>query len=222
MHSQDLESFSLFRHISAEGRKLLARGLIRRHCGRLSMVLCKGDRISGAYFVLAGRLRVFSLSPNGVEATLYFIEPGETCVLALNCLFNDLLYPAWVQAETETEACLIPGAIYRRLFEREPPVQDMTVRALSTIVFRLMSELELVHSSHQGQRLAKFILLHASADGLLGMTQQQLANHLGTSREVIARLIRDLVNKGCLETGRGMIRIKDLYALRLIVSPSAA
>lgn len=185
------------------------------------MVLCKGDRISGAYLVLEGRLRVFSLSTNGTEATLYFIDPGETCVLALNCLFNDLLYPAWVQAESDTRVCMIPGAIYRRLFEREFSIQDMTVRALSTIVFRLMSELELVHSTHQNQRLANFILLQASADGVLKMTQQQLASHLGTTREVIARLIKELVSIGSVETQRGGIHIKDFFALRRIVSPDS-
>lgn len=123
------------------------------------MALHKGQPVSGAYVVLAGRLRVFSLSPNGTEATLYFIDPGETCVLALNCLFNDLLYPAWVQAETASSIALIPGAVYRKLFERETAIQNLTVHTLSTLVFRLMSELELVHSSHHKQRLANFILM---------------------------------------------------------------
>ena len=109
--------------------------------------------MSGAYVVLSARLRVFALAPNGTEATLYFIEPGETCVLALNCLFTDLHYPAWIQAEPPTTLALIPGAVYRKLFVREVPIQNLTVHALSTLVFRLMSDLELVHSSHHKQRL---------------------------------------------------------------------
>ena len=57
-----------------------------------------GHARGGAYVVLSGQLRVFTLSPDGHEATLYVIDPHETCVLALNCIFNDLLYPAWVEA----------------------------------------------------------------------------------------------------------------------------
>lgn len=197
---------------------MLARGLIKTECPRAAMALHKGQPVSGAYVVLAGRLRVFALAPNGTEATLYFIDPGETCVLALNCLFNDLLYPAWVQAETHTRVALIPGAVYRTLFEREPAIQNLTVHTLSTLVFRLMSELELVHSSHHRQRLASFILMQAASDGVLRMTQQQLAQHLGTTREVVARLLQEFVAGGLVETRRGAVAVRDLFGLRRVVS----
>ncbi len=215
----EIERFEPFRKLSGESRALLAQGLVSKECARGVTALYKGQRVSGAYVVLNGRLRVFSLAPNGTEATLYFIDPGETCVLALNCLFNDLLYPAWVQAEANTTIALIPGAVYRKLFEREPGIQDLTVHTLSTLVFRLMSELEFVHSSHHRQRLANFILIHASSDGMLHMTQQQLAQHLGTTREVIARLLQEFVAKGYVRTQRGAIAIKDMFALRSVVSP---
>jgi CRP/FNR family transcriptional regulator len=217
----EIERFEPFRKLSADSKALLARGLVSKACARGAMALYKGQRVSGAYVVLGGRLRVFSLAPNGTEATLYFIDPGETCVLALNCLFNDLLYPAWVQAEANSTIALIPGAVYRKLFEREPTIQDLTVHTLSTLVFRLMSELEFVHSSHHKQRLANFILIHASSDGVLRMTQQQLAQHLGTTREVVARLLQEFVAKGYVRTQRGAIAIKDLFALRSAVSPEA-
>ena len=214
----EIERFEPFHSLSPESRTLLSRGLVRAECPRAGMALHKGQPVSGAYVVLSGRLRVFSLAPNGTEATLYFIDPGETCVLALNCLFNDLLYPAWVQAETHTIVALIPGAVYRTLFEREPAIQNLTVHTLSTLVFRLMSELELVHSSHHKQRLANFILLQASSDGVLRMTQQQLAQHLGTTREVVARLLQEFVGKGLVDTRRGAIAIKDLFGMRRLIS----
>ncbi len=213
----DLQRFEPFQTLSEESRQLLDRGLVRKACQRAEVALHKGQPVSGAYVVLEGRLRVFTLAPNGTEATLYFIEPGETCVLALNCLFNDLLYPAWVQAEGATTVGLIPGAVYRRLFEREPGIQNLTVHALSTLVFRLMSELELIHSSHHRQRLANFILIQAAADGVLRMTQQQLAQHLGTTREVVARLLGEFVADGLVQTRRGAVAIKDLFGLRRVV-----
>lgn len=213
----DLQRFEPFQTLGAESRELLDRGLVRKACQRAEVALHKGQPVSGAYVVLEGRLRVFTLAPNGTEATLYFIEPGETCVLALNCLFNDLLYPAWVQAENPATVGLIPGAVYRRLFEREPGIQNLTVHALSTLVFRLMSELELIHSSHHRQRLANFILIQSASDGVLRMTQQQLARHLGTTREVVARLLGEFVAYGLVETRRGAVAIKDLFGLRRVV-----
>ncbi|MEP6622682.1 MAG: Crp/Fnr family transcriptional regulator [bacterium] len=216
-----LEHLEPFRRIGARGKALLAHRVVRSRFSRQAIVLRKTQAVSGAYLVLAGRLRVFTVAPNGTEATLYFIEPGETCVLALNCLFNDLLYPAWVQAETTSTVALIPGPVYRALFEFEPVIQNLTVHALSTVVYRLMAELEHVHASNHRTRLAQFILTHAAADGSLRMTQQQVADHLGTTREVIARLLGAFVAEGLLLTRRGAITILDVATLRRVVSPDA-
>lgn len=216
-----LDHFEPFNRLSEGGKKILAQGLVIANSSQASAVLHKGQPVSGAYLVIDGRLRVFTITPNGNEATLYFVDRGEACVLALNCLFNDLLYPAWVQAETQTTIALVPGAVYRRLFESEPVIQDLTVRALSTLVYRLMAELEHVHSSNHRQRLVQFILLHASADGSVQKTQQQIAQHLGTTREVIARLMQEFVAKKFIRTQRGSIVILDLFGLRREVAPDA-
>jgi len=216
----ELERFEPFSKLSNQGKILLAQGAIRKECAKSCIALIKGQAVSGAYVVLSGRLRVFTHTPGGTEATLYFIDPGETCVLALNCLFSDLLYPAWVQAEEKTVISLISGAVYRKLFERESTIQNLTVHALSTLVFRLMSELEQIHSSHHKQRLVNFILLHASSGGILQMTQQQIANHLGTTREVIARLLQELVAKGVVRTQRGALAILDTSKLQKLAALS--
>ncbi len=210
----ELVRFEPFKHLSDEARRHLSQGVVRKSVAAGASVMYKGQPASGAYMVLSGRLRVFTVTPGGKEATLYLVDPGETCVLALNCLFNDLLYPAWVQAESATRLAIIPGPLYRQLFAKEPAIQDLTVQALSTLVYRLMAELNDIHSCNHKQRLVHFLLMHASSEGVLETTQQQLANHLGTTREVVARLMQDLVAGGFVKTQRGSITIKDLFGLR--------
>jgi CRP/FNR family transcriptional regulator len=217
-----LENFAPFCHLSDQGKSLLLAGQVSKHCASASPLLFKGQRVSGAYFVLSGRLRVYALAPNGTEATLYSIEPGETCVFALNSLFNDLLYPAWVQAVAETTIALIPGAVFHQLFATEAVIRDLTVKTLSTLVFRLMAELEEVHSYKLNQRLANLLLVHASASGELRMTQQQMAGHLGTTREVVARLMRELVAAGYVETGRGRMLVRNNAGLAGLIAQAEA
>jgi CRP/FNR family transcriptional regulator len=158
------------------------------------------------------------MGANGSEATLYFVNPGETCVLALNCLFNDHLYPAWVEADLPTNLARIPGPVYRRLFDIEPGVREMTVRSLSTLVYRLMEELEQVHSRPLAQRLAQFVLRHANSEGALLITQAALAQHLGTTREGIARVLGSAPVRKLFATRRGSIAIKDVFGLRRLLS----
>ncbi|MCU7873655.1 MAG: Crp/Fnr family transcriptional regulator [Candidatus Thiodiazotropha sp. (ex Lucinoma borealis)] len=200
--------------------KLLDEGVLHKHFKNPTSVIYKGQCVSGAYLVSKGRLRVFTFAPQGSEATLYFIQPGETCVLALNCLFNDLLYPAWVETDADTSVDIIPGPLYRQLFEREASVQDLTVKALSALVFRLMNELEQVHACNLDQRLANFILINATEEGVLKMTQQALAGHLGTTREVIARLMQGFVAEGVVSTRRGAITLTDAAKLSTMVQPA--
>ena len=213
----ELQDFKLFQNLSEASNLLLGRGLHYSHYTRKTTVLSKGQKISGAYVVVSGQLRVFTLSPEGNEATLYLINPGETCVLALNCIFNDLLYPAWVEASPATRVAVISGAQYRVLFESEPAIRDMTVRAFSTVVFRLMAELEEIHSFKLEQRLASFLLLHASTDGTVRMTQHEIASHLGTTREVIARLLRQMVLEKHIETKRNQVVIQHPSKLAELV-----
>lgn len=215
----DLALFEPFTRLSAGARTLLARGAVRKRAAAGASVMHRGQPASGAYVVLSGRLRVYTITPAGHEATLYLVDPGETCVLALNCLFNDLLYPAWVQAEVPTTLAIIPGALYRQLFAQEAAIQDLTVHALSTLVFRLMAELDAVHSCSHRQRLVHYLLVHSSSEGVLTATQQQLAGHLGTTREVVARLVQGLVAGGFVKSGRGRITIKDLFGLRRLQGP---
>lgn len=203
--------------LSAQGEQMLARGLTRRRFARGKTIIEKGQAVSGAYLVLEGRLRVFTLTPAGKEATLYFIAPGETCVLALNSLFNNLLYPAWVQCEEDTVVGVVGGPTYRALFEREPAIQNLTIQALSSAVFRLMAELEQIHSCRLDQRLANFLLGQAGGDGVLRKTQQEIAAHMGTTREVVARLMGEFVARGDVATGRGQVRILRPAGLRALL-----
>ena len=218
----ELALFEPFTRLSLGARTMLAHGAVRKTALAGASVMHKGQPASGAYVVLAGRLRVYTVTPRGTEATLYMVEPGEACVLSLNCLFNDLLYPAWVQAEGSTRFAVIPGPLYRQLFAQEAAIQDLTVQALSTVVFRLMAELDAIHSCNHKQRLVHYILLHASSEGVLRTTQQQIAGHLGTTREVVARLMQGLVADGFVRSQRGRITIKDLFGLRRLQSPVSA
>ncbi len=201
----DLRALGIFRDLSPTGQQMLECGMQLNRFEELKTIIHKGNSVSGAYVVVRGRLRVYSISPAGNEATLYFINPGEICILALNCIFNNLNYPAWVQTEPDTCVGMIPSLTYRTLFQNEPSIQNITVHALSVLVFRLMEELEDIHSLNLGARLAKFILMRSEGCGQLQMTQSELAAHLGTTREVVAKLLGKMVAEGLVTTQRGAI-----------------
>lgn len=206
---ESLALFAPFQHLPAPSRQVLTRGLRHRDFPKPTTILSRADVVAGAYIVLVGRLRVYTMSAAGREATLYEIRPGETCVLALNCLFNDVRYPAWVEAAAGTKVAIVDGPSYRWLFEHESGVRDMTIRALSGAVFRLMMALEDVQTRPLEERLATFLVLHASAAGDVNMTQQSIADHLGTTREVVSRLLAAFGKRRLLTRQRSRITLVD-------------
>lgn len=204
----EISRLPIFQELSEESQRLLDREAKTVRFPERRTVIERGQQVSGAYFVLAGRLRVFTTSASGKEATLYAVRPGETCVLALNTLFNDLLFPAWVEAEGPTQAAVVPGRVFRTLFEREQAIRDLTMSVMSTLVFRLMDELDQTHSRTLEQRLANYLVVRASANGgVVRGTQQQIADHLGTTREVVARLVGRIVAQGYIVSGRKAITV---------------
>lgn len=214
----ELSQIPLFAQLSDAGQRTLRHGITQKLFTRGTSLLHQGQPVSGAYFVLSGRLRIYTVSSSGVEATLYTLQAGETCILALNALFNDVLYPAWVQTETDTSVAIISGSTFRELFQTETSIRDTIVHSLATMVFGLMEQLQQVHTCSLEQRLAHFIIARSSSDGTLQMTQQLIAQHLGTSREVIARLIGTMVHQNLVHTQRGRLHIKDAQTLSNIAT----
>jgi hypothetical protein len=115
-----LEEIADLFQLSPHNRALLLKQARQQAFEQPGPVIHKGQPVSGAYLVMQGLLRVYTYSPQGAEATLYFLRPGETCVLTLNCLFNDLRYPAWVETFADTRVCMIPGG--RCDWDRRRPV----------------------------------------------------------------------------------------------------
>jgi CRP/FNR family transcriptional regulator len=178
-------------------------------------LLARGDAVDGAYLVVGGSLRVYYVSSSGREATLYRVEPGGTCVLALTAAFNREPYPAWVDAgDTGCAFVRVPEAAFRRLFDEEPSFREFLFGVLSGRVFELMQMLEETGSAQMEQRVARYLVRRASPDGTVRASQFGIASELGTAREVVYRALRSLAAQGMVKTGRARIEILDRLALQ--------
>ncbi len=199
--------------LAPESRGLLERSLQRIACPCGTPLVRRGDLVAGAYLVEKGALRVYYVGPDGREGTLYWVEPGQSCILALNCTFTRLAYPAWVESEGATEVTIVPGEIYRRLFAIDPAVQAFTFEVLSGRLFELMALVEETASQGLEARVAAFLLRRAKGGREVAITQEQIARHLATSREVVSRVLRALAARRLVTTTQRRITLVDPAAL---------
>lgn len=200
--------FPFVAQLSLSARRTLNALAIRRAPARRG-VLQRGDEVDGMFLVTRGSLRVFHSTADGREATLYWVRPGQTCLLALTATLQRAAYPAWAEAEAEAVSfAIVPAATVRTLLA-EPAFREFALAALSTRVFELMAALEELGTLRVEQRVARYVLRHADADGRLRISQQRLAGHLGTAREVVSRALRALVAQRAVTSGRAQIQIAD-------------
>ena len=206
--------FPFIAAMAPANRSTLGSAVRRVSCEDRTPLVARGDEVAGAYLVEEGALRVYYTSAEGREGTLYWVEPGQSCILALNCTFSRLAYPAWVESDGPTRFAIVPGQVYRDLFARDPAVQRFTFEALSGRRFELMALIEETASQGLEARVAAFLLRRAKGEERIALTQEQIARHLSTSREVVSRVLRGLAALGLVAPGHGQIAILDSEGLR--------
>lgn len=166
----------------------------------------EGDFCSGIAFMVSGTVRVYRCSKSGREITLYELGPGETCILNASSILGDKPYPANAVTLTGGAFVMIPAETFLRLFG--------SYKALQTMLFSLLSErlgdiMELVNEvafRRMDERVMEY-LLEKSDHGVVTTTHQKIASDLGTSREVVSRILKDFERQEKLLLTRNEIRL---------------
>jgi CRP/FNR family transcriptional regulator len=187
-------------------------------------LLREGQVCSSVPFVIAGAIRVFKTSESGREITLYRIEAGQSCILSSSCGRGLSSFPATVVTEEATLAAFIPIDIVRRLFAEGPAFRDYILEQYSQRMAEVMELVEEIAFKRVDERLAQWLIersvaWHSSTEqgsterdsGLVAATHQELADHVGTSREVVSRILKDWEQRKMLEIGRGSVRLLPLF-----------
>lgn len=165
--------------------------------------------------VLDGTIRVRKVSPQGKELLLYRVAPGESCILTSSCLLGARDYTASAVAETDVHVLALPRSLFLELLDRVPAFRTEVFELFATRMTELMSLVDAVAFQRLDQRLATRLLGHGA---LLQTSHQQLAQELGSVREIISRLLGEFAQRGALRLGRGRIEIVDAGLLRRIAA----
>lgn len=213
-----LGRFAFVHALSEQARAQLDAQATVRMVGPRTPLLERGADAGGVFLVTVGALRVYYLHPKGREGTLYWVEPRQACFLSLDCAFGEKPYPAWAESDdAPAQFVVIPAPLFRHLHDTEPAVQRFTVDALSSRVHELMHLVEQSATLALEQRTAALLLKLAEHDRV-ETSQDRLANHLGTAREVMARILRSFRARGLIATRRGEVTLLEPERLRTLAS----
>jgi CRP/FNR family transcriptional regulator, anaerobic regulatory protein len=190
--------------------ELLARAELREVPAG-TVMFDEGEPCGAFPMLLEGSIRVSKASANGRELQLYRVVPGEACVLTSGCLLGGAPYGARGVAEIAVRMLAIPAPVFARLLDTEPAFRAYVFALFSERMSELMQLVEAVAFRRLDRRLATLLL---GKGKVLRTTHQQLAEELGTVREIVTRLLNGFAEQGLVALGREQIEIRDARALR--------
>jgi CRP/FNR family transcriptional regulator len=177
-------------------------------------VFVEGDSADTIALLLSGVVRVYKIGATGREITLYRFGLGESCILTANAILSRQTFPAIATVEKEAEAALIAADDFRDWVRKYDLWRTFVFDLLSQRLTAVMDIVEEVAFRRMDARLASFLLERSQRQNPVRITHQEVAAELGSSREVISRILEDFAALGVIDSRRGTIEVVDPASLR--------
>jgi CRP-like cAMP-binding protein len=216
-----LSELTLFAGLSEADMMAIGHATTMTHCVRGQRVLSPDDPPDRIHIIKAGRVRVYRATPDGKQLTLDIFEKG-TILGDMGLLGQDRIAEAYGEAVEDGVICTITPDELRRLIERYPVIGVNVIRHLSRRLQAAEREIEAMAYQRVDQRLARRLLDLGRRFGVRDgggtriearLTQQELAEMVGTTRETLAHTLADFRRRGLLETEHHQVVIRDAERL---------
>ena len=165
----------------------------------------------GMLLVKSGQLRAYLLSEEGREVTICRFFEMDICLFSASCVMPNMQYDIFIEAEKDTELWIIPACLYQNLMDESLPVSNYSHNLITNHFSDVMWLMEQIMWKSFDKRLAEFLLEESLLEGsnTLKITHEKIANHMGTAREVVTRMLRYFQSEGMIRLTRGTVDIKD-------------
>jgi CRP/FNR family transcriptional regulator len=184
------------------------------HISKGTFIFFEGDECTSLALIISGTARVYKSAESGREITLYRINRGESCVLTASCIFGRNRFPAVAVAEEDIEAVVVPSGVFRHWMNEYEVWRDFVFNLLSKRLSEVMTTIEEVAFRRMDIRIAEFLVnkYRQQTEGLK-ITHQDIASELGTSREVVSRILKHFEYDSLISLSRGTITVLDKEGL---------
>jgi len=186
-----------------------------------AVLLKPGEACGGFLLLLSGSVRVFQSAADGRELTLYRITPGDICVMSLNSLMHQRPFAAEARAESEVEALMLSPAQLQQALQSSTAFRDHVLARLSDRFCDMLTVVEDTAFKRLDVRLACLLgsLFERAGGESINVTHQELARELGTTREVVSRMLKEFERQECIVLARGRIHVASPDGLRWLDRP---
>ena len=205
------EYFPIWNKLDVGYRERILSSLTERKVEKGTVVHNGSNDCTGLFLLKSGQLRAYILSEEGREVTLYRLFERDMCLFSASCMMRSIQFEIIIEAEKDTELWVIPVEVYRSILEESAAVANYTNELMGNRFSEVMWLIEQVMWKSLDKRLAAFLTEESLIEesDLLKITHEDIANHLGTHREVITRMLKYFQSEGMVSLSRGTVSITD-------------
>lgn len=198
----------IWNKLSTRQQELMAQAISFRHVKK-GEIVHSGDECTGLYLIKSGQLRAYILSDEGREITIYRLFDHDICLFSASCMIKSIQFDITIEAEKDTDLWLIPVYIYKSIMAESAIVANFTNELMATRLSDVMWLMEQILWKSLDKRISAFLLEEISIEqtDTLKITHEEIANHIGTHREVVTRMLKYFQNEGMVKLSRGTIAI---------------
>lgn len=201
-----------FTQFSYDFQKEFNNKAIRKKFKSGTQILLENDNCEVLPIVLKGSIRVYKSSDSGKELTLYHIDKDESCVLTSLSLINDYPFPANAIIDKDADIYLISGNVFLAWMEKYSEWRNYIYQMMNKRIVSLLLIVEEVAFRKMDERILSYLSKKFQEEGnSLNLTHEQISLDLGTAREVVSRLLKDLSDKGYISLQRGKIEKLKIF-----------
>lgn len=206
-----LTQLPFYPHLSEAQKATFGEGVQVQSVPANGIIKSAAADCSGVLFVQSGVLRIYLLSEDGKEVTLYRLFPGETCVLSASCLLNQITFDVEIAAQEDTLIYQMPMAMMQVLMDENIHVENFINKNAISRFSKVIRSIESMLFLQLDQRVAQFLLeeMDRTGSSVLYMTQDEIAKSIASAREVVSRTLKHFQKEGLLELSRGKIKITN-------------
>ena len=210
------EVFPVWDQLTQAQQATLERAAVCTHAPKGTVLHNGSADCLGLLLVCSGQLRGYILSQEGREITLYRLFERDMCLFSASCMLQSIQFDIQIQVEKDAAFWVIPPDVYKALMEQSAAVANYTNEVMSTRFSEVMWLMEQVMWKSFDKRLADFLLQESVLEGTthLELTHEKIANHMGTAREVVTRMLRYFQQEGLVSLSRGAVDPEDEAALK--------
>ena len=170
-----------------------------------------GPNCMGLLLVRSGQLRAYLLSEEGREMTICRFFEMDICLFSASCVVPNMQFNIMIEAEKDTEIWVVPACLYQNLMDESIALSNYSHDLITNHFSEVMWLMEQVMWKSFDKRLAEFLLQESALEdsNTLKITHEKIANHMGTAREVVTRMLRYFQSEGMVKLTRGAVDITD-------------